>query len=73
MLTDIGLVTVGLVEVVKDEFEPAAYAAGYGERMPFDFVWFTPRVDDKDPCEAFAEQLQRMREGHKQQDGGEGN
>lgn len=27
----------------------------------FDFVWFTPRVDDLDPCERFREQLERLR------------
>lgn len=25
-----------------------------------DFVWFTPRLDDRDPCEVFAEQLEGM-------------
>jgi uncharacterized iron-regulated protein len=27
----------------------------------YDFVWFTPRVDDLDPCERFHEQLERMK------------
>jgi uncharacterized iron-regulated protein len=27
----------------------------------FDFLWFTPRVDDVDPCERFREQLEKMR------------
>jgi len=36
--------------------------------LPFDFVWFTPRVDDDDPCEVFAEQLRRIRE-QKQNEG----
>jgi uncharacterized iron-regulated protein len=27
----------------------------------FDFVWFTPRVDDLDPCDRFREQLEKMR------------
>jgi hypothetical protein len=27
----------------------------------FDYVWFTPRLDDEDPCARFGEQLQRLR------------
>lgn len=56
------ILTVGLMEVSKGATEPADYAERYGGRLPFDFVWFTPRVDDADPCEVFADQLQRMRE-----------
>jgi hypothetical protein len=28
--------------------------------MPFDYVWFTPAVDDEDPCEKFRKPLERM-------------
>ena len=45
------VVTVGFAEVEGGLLEPAAYAGAYGGRLPFDFVWFTPRVDDNDPCE----------------------
>lgn len=38
-------------EVQKDQSEPSAYAGAEG---PFDFVWFTPRASDEDPCAAFA-------------------
>ena len=27
----------------------------------YDFVWYTPRVDDQDPCERFKEQLEKMK------------
>lgn len=27
----------------------------------FDLVWFTPRVDDQDPCERFRDELERLR------------
>jgi uncharacterized iron-regulated protein len=30
--------------------------------LPFDYVWFTPRVDDRDPCERFRKELQRLRQ-----------
>ena len=32
-----------------------------GETLPFDYVWFTPRVDIRDACERFEEQLKKMR------------
>lgn len=37
-------------EVRDGETEPQAYAA---EEGPFDYVWFTPRGSDEDPCAAF--------------------
>lgn len=43
--------TVALVEVVAGRDAAADYPAF--DPQLFDFVWFTPRVDDKDPCEAF--------------------
>ena len=57
------------MEVDGEAQDPAAYAARFGvEALPFDYVWFTPRVDDLDPCEVYAEQLERAREGHQNQD-----
>ena len=29
--------------------------------LPYDYVWFTPRVDDQDPCAARESELQRLR------------
>jgi uncharacterized iron-regulated protein len=29
--------------------------------LPYDYVWFTPRVDDRDPCAVRASELQRLR------------
>lgn len=29
--------------------------------LPFDYVWYTPRVDDRDPCERFRKSLEQMR------------
>lgn len=60
---DASIVTVGILEVVAGEAAPAAYAEAFGAAtLPYDFVWFTPRVDDKDPCEVFAETLRKARE-----------
>lgn len=47
---------VAFREVIAGETDPASY----GE--PADYVWFTPRVEDVDPCETFREQLEKM--GH---------
>lgn len=44
-------VSVAFVEVAKDVTDPAAYAEGWhAEALPFDFVLFTPRANDEDPC-----------------------
>lgn len=45
------ILAVAFVEVRAGEQDTAAYEA-FDPRL-FDYVWFTPRVDDKDPCAAF--------------------
>lgn len=52
--------SLGLLEVRDGATDPEVYAAA-GNARPFDYVWFTPRVDNDDPCEKFAEQLRQMR------------
>jgi uncharacterized iron-regulated protein len=56
------IVSVAFLEVSAGEVEPRAYAAGF-ERdvLPYDYVWFTPRVDDVDPCEKFKEEFRAPR------------
>jgi uncharacterized iron-regulated protein len=52
------VVSVAFLEVSAGLVEAGAYAAVFeGGVLPFDYVWFTPRVDDADPCEKFKEQL----------------
>jgi uncharacterized iron-regulated protein len=59
------IMSLGLVEVTAEAREPAAYAARFGvDALPFDFVWFTPVADPKDPCAKFADRLRRARERH---------
>jgi uncharacterized iron-regulated protein len=42
--------SVAFLEVIDGMSEPQAYAKPIGaDELPFDFVWFTPRVDDEDP------------------------
>jgi uncharacterized iron-regulated protein len=46
--------SLAFVEVEHGLTTPGDYAARFGTRaLPFDFVWFTPRLDDDDPCEKF--------------------
>jgi uncharacterized iron-regulated protein len=47
--------SIAFTEVRAGELEPSAYARG----GVFDVLWFTPRVDDVDPCEHFRERLKR--------------
>jgi len=44
------VVSVALVEVRKDVVDPAGLGR---DAAAYDAVWFTPRVDDRDPCESF--------------------
>ncbi len=44
------LVSVAFREVEATQLEPQAYVTDQG---PFDYLWFTPRQNDQDPCAAF--------------------
>jgi uncharacterized iron-regulated protein len=48
--SDARVVSVVFHEVRHADRDPQAYA---GDEGPFDFVWFTPRESDDDPCAAF--------------------
>jgi uncharacterized iron-regulated protein len=50
-------VSIGLLEVTDDMLEPAK------SPLPYDYVWFTPRVDDSEPCEAHDAELRRLLQG----------
>ena len=62
------ILTIGLLEVEPGAIRPGNYRHVFEvDRSPFDFLWFTPRVDLLDPCEVFAEQLERARKKHEDQ------
>lgn len=45
--------SLGFVEVSPEAREPKDYVASFGgDRLPFDYVWFTPAAERPDPCEA---------------------
>ena len=57
------VISVAFLEVSGDRLDPSAYTARFSRpALPFDYVWFTPRVDDDDPCAAFAEQLKKLQQ-----------
>jgi uncharacterized iron-regulated protein len=50
---DARVASVAFVEVADGLTAPADYAARFGaSRLPFDYVWFTARADNADPCAA---------------------
>jgi uncharacterized iron-regulated protein len=53
------VVSIAFLEVEEGKFEPRHYAAPNNGRLPFDYVWFTPRVDNEDPCEKFRSRFER--------------
>lgn len=50
------IISIGFREVMAD----ALSRSDYEETRPFDFVWFTPRVDEEDPCDQFKGQLKKL-------------
>jgi uncharacterized iron-regulated protein len=56
------VVSIAFVEVDKQRSRPQEYAPPYGSgRLPFDYVWFTPRIDDDDPCEKFKSHFENLK------------
>jgi len=56
------VVSIAFLEVDDQKLEAQNYARAYSNgRLPFDYVWFTPRVDDEDPCEKFKSQFERLK------------
>jgi uncharacterized iron-regulated protein len=61
-LPAVTIATVAFVEAQPEATKPDDYAARFGApSLPFDYVWFTPRTDDDDPCERFRRSLERLR------------
>lgn len=56
LLPERDTLVIGFTEVAAVE----STAAEYAERDAFDYLWFTARVDEPDPCEQFREQLRKL-------------
>jgi uncharacterized iron-regulated protein len=56
------VISIAFLEVDNQKPEPRNYALpDLNVRLPFDYVWFTPRVDDENPCEKFKSQFDRLK------------
>jgi uncharacterized iron-regulated protein len=56
------VISIAFLEVVNQKPEPHNYAlSDPNGRLPFDYVWFTPRVDDENPCEKFKSQFEHLK------------
>ena len=56
------VISIAFLEVVNQKPEPDNYALpDPNGRLPFDYVWFTPRVDDENPCEKFKSQFEHLK------------
>lgn len=63
MAPDRKVMAIAFVEVKENAAAPAAYAEIYdSDRLPFDAVWFTPRVERPDPCLAFKQHMDRKKD-----------
>lgn len=56
---DAKIVAIAPIEVVRGVTDPTRYSAF--DPALYDYVWFTPRVDEIDPCERFRTQLEQMK------------
>jgi uncharacterized iron-regulated protein len=62
-LPEARVVSLSFLEVRDGKATPAEYAEVAGTAtLPFDVVWFTPRVSKEDPCETFRKALEKMAE-----------
>jgi len=51
-IQDVAITSVAFVEVDAAAEMPGDYARRFGsDALPFHYVWFTPKVDEADPCE----------------------
>jgi uncharacterized iron-regulated protein len=56
------VITIAFLEVDNQKPEPHNYALpDPSGRLPFDYVWFTARVDDENPCEKFKSQFEHLK------------
>ena len=56
------LLSVAFVEVQADKHNPEQYGELYGvNNLPFDLVWFTPRAQREDQCEAFRKHMEEKK------------
>lgn len=58
------IVSVGFIEVISDAVVPDEYAEYlFAERLPFDYIYFTPVIDPEDPCKRYKHLFTRGKDG----------
>jgi uncharacterized iron-regulated protein len=61
---DASIASVAFVEVNAASEKPGDYAKRFwSDALPFDYVWFTPKVDDDDPCEKLKKSTETEKSG----------
>ena len=56
-----GVLSISPMEVRSGVTEPAAYLPRDAGARAYDYLWFTPRKDDADPCVGLREQMKRIK------------
>lgn len=52
--------SMAFIEVLPGKQEPQDYADKFGtQRLPFDYVWFTPAAQREDPCAKLRERMEK--------------
>ena len=57
------IVTITFAEVADDDATPDAYADRDDGALPADFIWFTPRANDRDYCAELKRRMSKPRAG----------
>jgi uncharacterized iron-regulated protein len=52
---------VAFLEVIEGVGDPQSYTEEDGTTPPYDFIYFTPRVDEDDPCAPFREHMKKTK------------
>jgi len=61
-MPELKVVSIAFMEVSEDEFKPGDYAEAWGaKKLPFDYVWFTPRAEREDQCEKMKAYMEKRR------------
>ena len=56
------VISIAFVEVDNQKPDARDYALPDANgRAPFDYLWFTPRVNDEDACEKFKSQFEQLK------------
>lgn len=59
------IAALAILEVQDGDTDPAAYAKQFGvPALPFDYVWFTPRANDRDYCAELKQQFREQKDNH---------